>query len=268
MIRSIDQVLLCACLVFFGCLPQPESRGASNNRLTSSIHQIDTLRFQVRLDHDACWISQGHHPVISGIPEADMWNDSIAAYEKHLKESLLDQRSNSIHGRTFCCGSECDGDEYIDFPRGEGWAGSFGFKVLSNNRSTLSLLLTCNIHFSEGSLNWNECHAINIDPRSGRAISIDPCVKQVPLEQIDAGFRDCIFTEACTSDQRQYVHSLLFPNVVEEAVATHRIGIQKGHWVLCQDFNLKHCAQMAQNICAVPICVMHPSGRQRAENSK
>lgn len=258
MIRSTEQVFLCTCLVVCGCLSQPERQDASSKGMTWDEHQIDTLRFQERLDHDVCWISFGHRPVISGIPKADIWNDSIAAYENHLKEKLLDHRSNSIHGRTFCCGPECEGDDYIDFPRGEGWVGSFGFEVLSNDTSTISLLLTCNVHYSEGSLNWNECFAINIDPRSGHSIAIDPAVKQMPMEQIDAGFRDCMLVEACI-DERDYVHSQSFPNVVQEAMATDRIGIKNGHWVLCQDFNLPSCAQMAQKICLVPVCAKHPS---------
>ena len=220
--------------------------------------KIDRVNFQERRDPTICWLSHGELPVLGGFPNAASWNDSIVAYETHLKQNLLESRDESVHGRTFCCGPECDGDDYIQFPRAEGLIGAFGFTVLSNNETALSLLLTCNVHYNGGSMNWTECHAINIDPQSGRSIVIDSTLPDIQADSLDAGFRDCIELEGCGKGVRQYQHSQLFPNCVEDALRSHRVGIQNNHWVVCQDFNPKSCGEMARHICIAPIKEFRP----------
>lgn len=233
-------------------------KGLEPSNATFNSTQIDTVSFRERLDYEVCWLSHGELPVLAGIPDAESWNDSIAAYETYLKRNLLESREESSHGRTFCCGPECDGDDYIQFPRDEGLVGAFGFTVLSNDETALSLLLTCNVHYNGGSLNWTELHAVNIDPQSGRSIAIDPTLSTVHTDTIDARFRECIVFEACGKEERQYRHSQLFPNCVEDAVQSHRVGIEDNHWVVCQDFNPKSCGEMARHICIAPIKEFRP----------
>ena len=151
-----------------------------------------------------------------------------------------------------------DGDDELNFPRGEGLVGTFRFQELTWSDSVISLLLTCNIHFNGGNLDWNECLVINIDARSGLGVKAPVHFDDVHEATLDADIRNCVYTEACSPTFQSYSHSEEYPDHLNLAVQECRIGVRDGMWVECFDFNpFSWCARMVQTVCVVELTDFH-----------
>lgn len=225
--------------------------GCHDSQVVVRSHQLGE-----RVDHSICWLTwdDSELPVIENLPNARFWNDSIAAYEEYVKTVNLVDRSGRLSEKTFCCGSECQDDEWIAFPSNEGLIGSFHYRVLSNTSQELSIMLLCNVHHSGGTLDWNEMLVINIDPQTGQAISIPSELHRVEASSLDSDIRQCINPAACSEAYLSYNHSEHFPNMIEEAIAKKQVGLRDGQWVICLDYNpYRWCASMAQNVCTVTL---------------
>ena len=217
--------------------------------------ELDTLWMGQRLDHNLCWITweSSYLPVLDGIPNARAWNDSISAFESLVKQWTLNRQPYYAGDTTFCSGF-IDGDHELKFPRGEGLVGTFRFQELTWSDSVISLLLTCNIHFNGGNLDWNECLAINLDARSGLGVKAPVHFDDVHEATLDADIRNCVYTEACSPTFQSYSHSEEYPDHLNLAVQECRIGVRDGMWVECFDFNpFSWCARMVQTVCIVDL---------------
>lgn len=241
-------LFLLTCILLLGTSIKPKAA-----------RELDTLWMGQRLDHDLCWITweSSYLPVLDGIPNAQAWNDSISSFEALVKHWTLTRQPHYAGDTTFCAGF-IDGDDELNFPRGEGLVGTFRFQELTWSDSVISLLLTCNIHFNGGNLDWNECLAINIDARSGLGVKAPVHFDDVREATLDADIRNCVYTEACSPTFQSYSHSEEYPDHLNLAVQECRIGVRDGMWVECFDFNpFSWCARMVQTVCVVELTDFH-----------
>ena len=223
-----------------------------------------------RLDHSICWTTwaDSELPVLGNFPNATSWNDSINAFESHVKTTNLKRQYFAPSGTTFCCGKECEGDSLIQFPFNEGLIGHFAYQILTNSEEVLSFILICNVHPSGGNLDWNEFLIMNIDPQTGMSIPKPSELIESDLVNLDASIRNCINLELCEQNYAHYSHSDSVPNYLSHAIANNHVGIRDGQWVMCLDFNPHHlCPSMAQNLCAVGLGVEWVKQRASAEPS-
>ena len=264
----IERTILLLCCVVLTCLfacnvesqdKQEEAFQKDATQLEGDkyhINAIDTLRLGTKLDYEICWqtFETSILPKLKDIPNAEFWNDSIASFESYVKRRNLESAHNFGEPNTFCCGRECEGDEYIKFPMLEGLVGNIDFTILSWEADVISILLTCNVHLSGGNMDWNQTLALNIDPKTGLGIPLDKDIAHADLKTLDKDIRNCVDVELCWEDFSKYNHSQEFPNYLELAIEEHRIGIKDGHWVVCHDFNpFSYCSNAAQTICIVNV---------------
>ena len=255
-------VLLFACL--FACnVESQEKRHEADQKDASQLeggkqcfHGIDTLELGTKLDYEICWLTSDRSilPKLKGIPKADFWNDSIVSFESYVKRRNLESIHHLGQPDSFCCGRECEGDEYIKFPMQEGLVGTFDFTILAWEEDVISVLLTCNVHPSGGNMDWNNALALNIDPKTGLGIPLNKSIAHADLSMLDEDIRNCVNVELCYENFRAYNHSEEFPNYLQLAIEEHRIGIKDGHWVVCEDLNpFSYCSNAAQTICIVKV---------------
>ena len=211
-----------------------------------------------RLDHTICWTTweDSELPFLQNLSNSTIWNDSIARFERHVKLSGLENQHFAASDSTFCCGLECEGDTVINFPFNEGLVGHFGYRILANTPEVLSLMLTCNVHPSGGTIDWNEFLIVNIDAQTGGVVPVPNNLKEIRMAKLDSAISGCANIEFCNEDYADYRHSSQFPNCLQEAVEKNRVGIVNGQWVMCLDFNpYQWCPSMAQNLCFVDLGV-------------
>ena len=254
--------LIFACL--FACNVESQEKQHEANQKDASqlegdkhfFHGIDTLKLGTKLDYEICWLTfeTSILPKLKGLPKADFWNDSIVSFESYVKRRNLESPHNLGQPDSFCCGRECEGDEYIKFPRLEGLVGTFDFTILSWKEDVISILLTCNVHPSGGNLDWNNALVLNIDPKTGLGIPLNKSIAHADLKMLDEDIRNCVNVELCREDFREYNHSVEFQNYLQLAIEEHRIGVKDGHWVVCDDINpFSYCSSASQTICIVKV---------------
>ena len=98
-------------------------------------------------------------------------------------------------------------------------------------------MLTCNVHPSGGTIDWNEFLIVNIDAQTGGVVPVPNNLKEIRMAKLDSAISGCANIEFCTEDYADYRHSSKFPNCLQEAVEKNRVGIVNGQWAMCLDFN-------------------------------